>query len=426
MRLLKNSSLARNASWMFLGNVFSSIFQAANFFFAARILGVAQWGIYAGAMALIALVSNYSTFGSGFLFLRYVSGHRGRFAAYWGNILFSTAAVGGALVLLTTLFGGKAISSGNIYLLIYVAVGDCICAQFIQCCAQIFQAFEKMQITAGLTILTNILRMAVVLVLFFKEHTLSVTAWAFWQMLISVVAALAAAWMVFARFGRPSWQAGLFRKHWFEAITFALSCSTTSAYNDIDKTMLSHYGMNAANGVYSMAYRVINIATMPVRSIQSAAFPRYCVLGSEGIGPVFKYAVKITKRTVIAGVLIAIGLWIVAPLMPILAGKGFEEGASAIRWLCLLPLFRALQFSAGDAITGAGYQSHRFGIQLIAALGNYLVNLWLIPHYGWPGAAWSSLGTDGGLALMNWALLVWMTSRHMPPGQSTGTAAAIA
>lgn len=29
-------------------------------------------------------------------------------------------------------------------------------------------------------------------------------------------------------------------------------------------------------------------------------------------------------------------------------------------------------------------------------------NFWLIPHHGWAGAAWASLATDGGLAVVNW------------------------
>jgi len=30
------------------------------------------------------------------------------------------------------------------------------------------------------------------------------------------------------------------------------------------------------------------------------------------------------------------------------------------------------------------------------------LNLYLIPHYGWLGAAWASVLTDGLLALLNW------------------------
>jgi O-antigen/teichoic acid export membrane protein len=59
-------------------------------------------------------------------------------------------------------------------------------------------------------------------------------------------------------------------------------------------------------------------------------------------------------------------------------------------------------------MAGAGYQKYRLGSQLVAAGSNFCLNLYLIPHYSWLGAAWSSLLTDGGLAAMNWTLLLWL------------------
>ena len=43
-----------------------------------------------------------------------------------------------------------------------------------------------------------------------------------------------------------------------------------------------------------------------------------------------------------------------------------------------------------------------------AAGFNFTVNLYLIPHYGWLGAAWSSLATDGLLAVLNWTALAFL------------------
>jgi hypothetical protein len=40
-----------------------------------------------------------------------------------------------------------------------------------------------------------------------------------------------------------------------------------------------------------------------------------------------------------------------------------------------------------------------------AATLNFFLNLWLIPTWGWHGAAWSSLCTDAALAAMSWSIL---------------------
>src|SRR3984957_16482718 len=94
---LKNSTLARNAGWMFAGQGLSFLVQGVYFVVLARLLGSAQYGILAAAFALVSLVSQYSTMGSGLLFLRYVSPDHSRFREYWGNILLSTAVLGTGL-----------------------------------------------------------------------------------------------------------------------------------------------------------------------------------------------------------------------------------------------------------------------------------------------------------------------------------------
>ena len=75
----------------------------------------------------------------------------------------------------------------------------------------------------------------------------------------------------------------LFLKRGAEGAEYALAASTGSAYNDLDKAMLSHFGMSAANGIYTMAYRAIDLATMPAASMEAAAEPRLFRLGATSL-----------------------------------------------------------------------------------------------------------------------------------------------
>ena len=104
-------------------------------------------------------------------------------------------------------------------------------------------------------------------------------------------------------------------------------------------------------------------------------------------------------------------MFICAPIIPHLVGKSYAESVSALRWLCLIPFFRAFHLSAGDAIAGAGHQKFRLVSQSIAAIGNLLLNLYLVPRYSWHGAAWASLATDGALGGMNWLALLILSRR---------------
>jgi O-antigen/teichoic acid export membrane protein len=93
-------------------------------------------------------------------------------------------------------------------------------------------------------------------------------------------------------------------------------------------------------------------------------------------------------------------------------GKSFANSVSALRWLCLLPVLRSLHLSAGDSLTGAGYQRYRTASQIFAAALNFGLNLILIPRFSWLGAAWASLLTDGSLVAGNWMVLTFLVKQE--------------
>jgi O-antigen/teichoic acid export membrane protein len=91
-------------------------------------------------------------------------------------------------------------------------------------------------------------------------------------------------------------------------------------------------------------------------------------------------------------------------------GHGFAEAVVALHWLCWLPPIRAIHRLMGGVLTSTGNQNLRTLAQFLAGGFNFLLNLWLIPAHGWLGAAWSSVATDGILAVMTVAGVVWL--RH--------------
>ncbi len=273
------------------------------------------------------------------------------------------------------------------------------------------QAFEKMRITATLSLMTNLLRAFVAGFMLWRLHHATAQQWVLASVAVSILAAGSALALVTWHYGKPTFSLRLLRQRTGEGFVFALSSSTMGIYNSIDRAMLGHYGMNAANGIYTMAYRAVDISTMPIASIHAAAFPRFFQKGSGGVRDTTSYALQILKRTGPLALLLAATMAFCAPLIPHLLGKSFNESVLALRWLCLLPIFRSFQLTAGDALTGSGRLKLRLGIQAAAATFNFGTNLYLIPHYGWLGAAWSSLATDGLLGFCNWMALITIRAR---------------
>jgi O-antigen/teichoic acid export membrane protein len=390
---------------MLVGQGLSLLLQAVFFVLLARLLGVREYGVFAGAFAFVGIAMPYSTLGSGLLFMRYVSARPSTYAVYWGNILLSTVVTGTVLTGVLYYVAPHLLNPASASIVILVAMGNCVFSQLVASMGFVFQTFERLQMTAALNILTNSLRLVAVGIMAALLPHASARQWALASMYISILAAIVGFLVVTRRFGRPKFVPRMLLSHTLEGLGFSLGWSAQSVYNDIDKTLLSHFGMNFQNGVYTMAYRIVDVATIPVTAVDAAALPRYFQEHDKDALSVPPLGFRLARRAALIGLLMSGGLFVAAPLIPHLVGHGFTDSVLALRWLCLLPAMRGIHQLTGSAITGMGFQRFRTVAQFSAAGLNLALNLWLIPRHGWLGAAWASIATDGLLAIVNLLIL---------------------
>ena len=270
---LRSSSLARNSLWMLLGQGTSILCQGAYFILLGRLLGPVEYGIYAGVFAMVTVLSTYSTLGSQFTLLRYVSPDPEKFALYWGNILVTTLSLGSLFTGLLVWALPHLAHSYSWRLVLCAAAGDCLCAQLTDASSRVFQALDRLRNSAVLNLQLNLLRTVLAGFLLWHLHHATAQQWLVASLGVSIVVAGSALTLVTWYYGKPAFSPQLLRKRSAEGIIFAFSASTTGIYNNFDKAMLGHYGMNGANGIYTMAYRVVDISTVPMLSIHAAAFP---------------------------------------------------------------------------------------------------------------------------------------------------------
>src|SRR5271168_489320 len=398
-------SLGRNAGWMLAGQGLMFFTQGLYFVLLVRLLGSQQYGIFVGAFALVSIASQYSALGSGLVLLRRVSPNHQKFPEYWGNAILTTLSVGFVVILLLRGIAHWTIGEGGASIIVLIALGECTCARLAECAGQAFQAFEKLAMTATLATLTSVARLGAVAFMTLAWHHATVRQWAIASVTVSAISATIAVAAVTRILGTPRFRPKLLFASAAEGLGFSFASSTTSIYNDVDKAMLSHYGMAVANGIYGVAYRIIDISCVPIRALHGAALPRFFKNGLAGVRGNIGLAVKLLSKTLPFALLSAVLMFVFAWIIPLVAGKSFAESVSALRWLCLLPAFRSLHLTAGDALTGGGYQRYRTACQIAAAGLNFGLNLFMIPAYSWRGAAWSSLMTDGFLAIANWLVL---------------------
>lgn len=394
------------------GNFF---LQAATFLLLARLLGVKEYGIFAGAFALVNAVTPYSALGSNMIFMRYVSADRTTAPLYWGNVIAVTT---GATILLTAALvfaGSQILGPQSIWLIAVLAVSSGLMTQIASAASAVFQTFEDLKATAWLRAVVNMLRLLAIAALLLVLGHATALQCSFGLIGASTLAAVIAFVFVRRCIGKMRVSGSIFRRRFWEGIGFSFAGSTQAVYNDVDKIMLSHYGMNVANGIYSMAYRIVDFATTPVIAIDAAVLPRFFLLNNEGLSPVLRLSRKIIPLAALSGLAAAGCTLIASPLAVRLVGHGFAETLYAIRWLCWLPVFRGVHQLAGGVLTATGRQNYRTAAQFGIAILNFLLNLFWIPSHGWLGAAWASLISDGSLSIINLSVVLFLTARHRKP-----------
>jgi O-antigen/teichoic acid export membrane protein len=408
LRQLAGTPLARGAAWALVGQVASVCFQLATFIILARLLGAEQFGVFAGASALVSVALPFSTLGAGMVFMRHVTKCPAHFHRYWGNILLSAAIVNGPILLGLWLITPALLNSSVAALVIIIALGNCAFGQFIQCVAQIYQTRQQLHIAANWSAATNLLRFVAVVSLMYMGTRMDAWGWAVASTISSFLVAAAACVIVTATHGAPEFDVSVFARHSGEGLLFSLAGSTATIYNDFDKTVLSRCGFNQANGVYTTAYRVIDIACLPVSAVEWAAAPRFFQEGLHGLAAVVRFCNKVLVRTMAVAVLTSAAVFAFAPLLPILFGYEFAAASHVLRWLAILPLFRGVHQITGAALTGAGFQKQRTVAQAAAAVLNIALDLAWIPTMSWVGATRATLISDGVLGVMNWSALIWL------------------
>ncbi len=409
LKRLKDHQVSRNALWILVGQGANFFLQAAFFLLLTRLLGVTEYGVFSGAFALINLATPYSSLGAGMLFMRYVTEDRSKAGLYWGNTLLLTTTV--TLVLAAIFyFAGPAINHTQSHIIFLIlAVANCLFSQVSDLGSIVFQTFEKMRYTATLSFLSNLGRVIVLLIMLATLHRANAVQWSIGIFIASGLAAAMCCIWVRKEVGPLSIDLGLIRRRVLEGLGFSFAGTTQNAYNDIDKTMLSHYGLNRENGFYSLAYRIVDFATTPIIAIDSAVLPRFFKKSREEMSATIRLAFRSAAVAASIGLVIGVGILLFAPFVLHLVPKGFSNAMVALRWLCWLPALRGIHRLTGGALTGSGRQNYRTASQFSVAGLNFLLNLWWIPAYGWIGAAWASVAADGSLAAINSGLLlaVW-------------------
>jgi O-antigen/teichoic acid export membrane protein len=388
------------------------VIQAGYFVLIARSLGPGPYGAFVAVVAMAGVLGPFSGLGTPNLFIKNVRSGKREAAICWGNgmllcvlsgTLFSALVVGLSLIF--------HLKTGT-FVIIVVCLSDLVFMKVTELAAFGFAASDRMTQTSIQSVVISLLRFAGIAALMAVVHKVTLHRWVLVYLLTSLLGMIYAVWKGSQLWGRPSVDLRALREDVAEGVFFSIGSSATTVYNDIDKIMLSKLSDLASTGIYAAAYRVIDVSLTPVRSLVSAAYPRFFREGIGGMRATYPYALSLIAKSSVYGALTFAGLWLCAPVLPHILGNKYDAVVPALRWLALIPFLRCFHVFLGDALSGGGLQRVRTGIQVLVALINVGLNMIILPRYSWRGAAWTSLLCDGLLVVMFWCAALYSRRRE--------------
>lgn len=407
-------SMRRGTVAMLAGQVARIGVQGGYFILLARTLGAHEFGAVAAVLALVALLIPYSNLGSALLLVKNVSRDTATASIQWANTVALTLLSGGALAVLLALAAPLVTAQGiSPWAVAAVGISDLVCARLIESSAGLYQVTGRVGHSASLQAILQGARLVALTLLVMTPWAVHLENWAVSYLAASVAVAVGFGIASSRHAGVTRPQLSHYWAEWRTGALFSVGMSSQTVYNDVDKAFLAKLSTLEATGVYSAAYRIIDMSYVPMRALISASYPAMMRAGRDGLRAVLRVVRRDIALPAAAYCVVGTTAMIAgADVVPLVLGDSFQSSVPALRLLAVLLIFKGLHYVAADTLTSANEQGARTIIQVGIAALNVALCLVLIPRYAWHGAVAASLVCDGLLAVALWAT-IWRRVRTL-------------
>ncbi|WP_137287233.1 oligosaccharide flippase family protein [Halorussus salinisoli] len=200
---------------------------------------------------------------------------------------------------------------------------------------------------------------------------------------------------------------GLARK----VLRYSVPLTVTRGANVIDKrvdTILVGYFMNpVAVGYYYLAKQIVGFVQTPAASLGFTLSPTYGEHKAEGETDHAARIYETTlKYTLLLYVPAAAGIVLVAePTITLVFGSDMASAAPVLQVFSGYVVLQAIAFVTSDALDYLGRARSRAYAKGATSIGNFLLNLVMIPRFGVVGAAAATVVTFGAYTVVNVAVI---------------------
>jgi O-antigen/teichoic acid export membrane protein len=388
------------------GRMASRALQFLLFIYAARVLGVKDFGLFSFAFALVTLMAVFMDLGISRYAVQQLSRDHKKIPAFMGACF----AVKGVLIpigLLLIMSVGLQLQreTGTHYLLLvlggYVAL-DSLTMTFYA----VFQAEEKMDYQAVIVVISNTIMSITGLVLLYFIPNLLIfgSVYLFGGFLRFALSA----WWCIKKYGPPTWELNIvfYLSLLKKGIPFALVTVFVTIYYYIDTLILTAYCGKEIVGYYNASYRLVEGPLFIVSALTTALFPT-----ASKLFPQDKHKLKdlinvIFQRVVLIGLALSLAIAFFSDqIIEIIYGIEYQKASQVLPVLIFSVSIIMPSTILGTAIRAMDKQAVSAWVTGLGAFLNVVLNLIVIPRYSFLGAAWTTLTTEA-FVLFTYLVLV--------------------
>lgn len=402
--------VATDTGWGIVLEVVRIATTLVSFTLLGRSLGAAGYGNYAALYAIIGPLSALASAGIGLALLEHIIRNGEDEEATFRSCLSMSIGLGTLL-----LFAGTGAASLVVDLRISTIATmfalEMVMLPVFFIATNLIRARDGFAAAVRYRLTVHVVKMVVLIVLFSRGE-LTIRSFGATSLVITGVLAVILIRAVGRRYEISSRPGRIDRRHFRSSLVYSAGIVGLSVQTDGDKLLLASYGQTLATGLYSAAYRVVQLGLLPITAIVGATHHRFLEHNENERGEHLGRALTLSRLALVYGVVVGAGLVLVAPLLPLLVGSEFDESAEIVRWLAPLVVIRGLAIFPLNGLMGLGKTKLRTVLLLASSVLSIGIYVWLIPQHSWRGAAVGTLVGELVLAVAAWVLLVHHQRRH--------------
>jgi len=380
--------IAKNTGVYGLSQVIASLLGFVLLIYLARYLGEVGFGKYSFALAFTSFFVIVADLGINQLIIREISRDKELARVYLTNVvliklLLSIFAIA-FIFLIINLMNYPPDTTYVVYLLgIYT-----ILSSFIPAFMSMFQAFERLEYTAIVTLIKEILLVSFIVYILSSGYGLIEVGYVYvFTGVIGLVLSFSILLMRIAK-PKPVIDLALWRKLIIGGTPFALNALFAVFFFKIDTVMLSVLKGDAVVGIYNAAYNpLLALGTLVSGMLVAAIYPvmsRFYISSRDALETT---TILASRYMALLGFPIAVGCFVLADRFIELFYAGqYSASVLAFQILALFIPFRLVSHITGTLLTSINRQELRTVSVGVSALFNIFLNAFLIPYLSYIGA----------------------------------------